>query len=74
MGKTIFTNVYVGKKSLKIFSRTSRPISIKLDTMKGIQVYTNKGPGHLQREVNAKMEWGHLIFFLKNHTATKVDS
>jgi hypothetical protein len=28
IGKNIFTEVYVGKK---IFSKTSRPISIKLD-------------------------------------------
>jgi hypothetical protein len=46
----------------KIFSRTSQPISIKLDTnylwVKGIQKYTNKGPGPLQRgdnHTNAKM-------------------
>jgi hypothetical protein len=57
---------------LKIFfSRTSRPISIKLGTiypwLKGIQVYSNKGPGLLQRgdnHKNMKMGWGHLkIFF-----------
>jgi hypothetical protein len=36
----------------KIFSRTSRPIAIKLGTnhpwVKEILVYTNKGPGPLQ--------------------------
>jgi hypothetical protein len=35
--------------------------------MKGIQVYSNKGPGSLQRRYNyknVKMGWGHLkIFF-----------
>jgi hypothetical protein len=51
----------------KMFSRTSRPISIKLGTnhpwVKEILDYTNKGPGPLQREdnhKNAKMGWGHL--------------
>jgi hypothetical protein len=38
----------VKKKSFKIFSRTGRPISIKLDTnhpcMEGIQVCSNKRP------------------------------
>jgi hypothetical protein len=51
MEKTIFICVY-SKKYLKIFlSRTSRPVSIKLDTnypyMKRIQVCSNKGPGPL---------------------------
>jgi hypothetical protein len=33
MGKTIFACVYIGKKSFKIlFFRTSRPLSIKLNT------------------------------------------
>jgi hypothetical protein len=51
----------------KIFSRTSRPNSIKLNTnytlVKGIQVYSNKGPGPLQRgdnHKNVKMGWGYL--------------
>jgi hypothetical protein len=43
---------------LKIFSRTSKPNSIKLGTnypwLKGIQVCSNKGPGSLQREDNHK--------------------
>jgi hypothetical protein len=55
------------------FSRTSRPISIKLGTnhpwVKEILNYSNKGPGPLQRgdnHKNAKMGWGHLkIFFSK---------
>jgi hypothetical protein len=63
-GKTIFTYVYIEKK---IFSRTSRPISIKLGTnhplVKGILNCSNKGPGPLQRgdnHKNAKRGWGHL--------------
>jgi hypothetical protein len=49
MGKTIFTCVYIGEKSLRIFfSRTSRPISIILDTKKReFQFLPNKGPGPL---------------------------
>jgi hypothetical protein len=45
----------IGKK---IFSKTSWPISIKLDAnypfMKGIQVYVNKRPNPHQREDNHK--------------------
>jgi hypothetical protein len=70
--KTIFTCVNIGGKSLKIFSRASRAISIKLGTnhpcIKGIQVYTNKEPGHLQSEIIAKIGWGHLIFLLSRTT------
>jgi hypothetical protein len=44
----------------KIFSNTSRPISIKLDTnhsfMKGIQVCSNNGPDPLQRGDDNKMQ------------------
>jgi hypothetical protein len=44
------------KKNL--FSRTSRPNSIKLGTnyswVKRIEVYSNEGPGHLQREDDHK--------------------
>jgi hypothetical protein len=65
-GKTIFTYVYIEK----IFSRTSRPISIKLGTnhpyVTGILNCSNKGPGPLQRgdnHKNAKMGWGHLKIF-----------
>jgi hypothetical protein len=55
------------------FSRTSRPISIKLGInhpwVKGILNYSNKGPGPFQRGYNlknAKMGWGHLkMFFLR---------
>jgi hypothetical protein len=56
---------------LKIFfSRTSKPISIKLDTnypwVKEIQNCTNKAAGPLQRgdnHKNVKMGWGHLKIF-----------
>jgi hypothetical protein len=45
-------------KLYKIFSRTSRPNSIKLGThhpcVKGIQVCSNKGPGALLRGDNYK--------------------
>jgi hypothetical protein len=50
----------------KIFSRASRPNSIKLSKnypwVKRIQVCSNKGPGPLQRGdnyKNVKMVWGH---------------
>jgi hypothetical protein len=49
----------------KIFSKTSRPISMKLDTnhpwVKGIPNCSNKGSDHLQRGDNNKtknMGWG----------------
>jgi hypothetical protein len=52
------------------FSRTSRPISIKLGRnrpwVKGILNCSNKGPGPLQRgdnDKNAKMGWNHLEIF-----------
>jgi hypothetical protein len=66
--KTIFTYIYIEKKIF--FSRTSRPISIKLDTnhpwVKGISNCSNKGPCPLQsgdNHKNAKMGWGHLKIF-----------
>jgi hypothetical protein len=48
------------------FSRTSRPISIKLSTnhpwVKGILNFTIKGPGPLQRGDNHKMQkFGEVI-------------
>jgi hypothetical protein len=59
-----YSFVFVFKK--KIFSRTSRPISIKLGTnhswVKGILYCSNKGPGPLQRgdsHKNAKIWQGH---------------
>jgi hypothetical protein len=55
IGKTIFTCVYIKKK---VFSRTSKPISIKLGKnhpwVRGIINCSNKGPGPLQREDNHK--------------------
>jgi hypothetical protein len=49
------------------FSRTSRPISIKIGTnhpwVKGILNCSNKGPGPLQRKIITKMGWGHLKIF-----------
>jgi hypothetical protein len=61
-----------------IFSRTSRPISIKLGInhpwVKGTlncQQFVQKGPGPLQRgdnHRNAKMGWGHLKIFLPRTT------
>jgi hypothetical protein len=59
----------------EIFSRTSRPISIKFDIdhpwVKGILNCSNKGPGPLQRGdnlKNAKMGWGHLKIFFSRTT------
>jgi hypothetical protein len=60
----------------KIFSRTSRPISINLGInypwVKGILNCSNKGPGPLQRGdnlKNAKMGWVHLKMFFFKTTA-----
>jgi hypothetical protein len=60
---------------LKIFSRSSKPNSIKLGThypyLKGIQVCSNKGPGPLQRgdnHKNVKIGCCHLkIFFSRTN-------
>jgi hypothetical protein len=56
----------------KIFSRTSRPISIKLGINhpweKGILNCINKGPGPFQRgdnHKNANMGWVHLKIFFR---------
>jgi hypothetical protein len=58
---------------LKIFSRTSKPNSIKLGTnhplIKGIQVCSNKWPGLLQRGDNHKNGVGSFQNFLQNHKA-----
>jgi hypothetical protein len=66
VGKTIFTCVYIEKI---YFSRTSWPISIKLNTnhswVKRIPNYSNQGPGPLQRGYNHKKWWGHLKIFSK---------
>ena len=57
------------------FSRTNWPNSIKLNTnyswVKKIQVYSNKGPGPLQKGgnyKNVKMGWGHLKIFFSRIT------
>jgi hypothetical protein len=54
------------------FSRTSRPITIKLGInhpwVQGIRNCSNKGPGPLQRGdnlENAKIGWVHLKIFLR---------
>ena len=68
--------VKIHRDLLKIFfSRTSRPISIKLDTnhpgVKGIQVCSNEGPGPLSKgdnHKNAKIGWGHLKIFFSRTT------
>jgi hypothetical protein len=64
-----YLHVFILKKISS--SRTSSPISIKVDTnhpwVKGILNFSNKGPGPLQRRDNNKntnMGWGQLkIFF-----------
>jgi hypothetical protein len=62
-----------------LFSRTSKPISIKLGAnypwVKGIQACSNKGPGPLQRGdnyKNVKMGWGHLKIFSRTTGAEKL--
>jgi hypothetical protein len=64
-----------GDSSLFKISRTSTPNSIKLNTnytwVKGIQVYSNKGPCPLQRgdyHKNLKVGWGHLKIFFSRTT------
>jgi hypothetical protein len=55
IGKTIFTYVYIGKI---LFSRTSKPISIKIGMnhpwVKGILHSSKKGLGPLQMGDNLK--------------------
>jgi hypothetical protein len=72
MGKTIFACVYDEKK---IFSRISRPVSIKLGAnhpwVKRILNCSNKGPGPLEtgeNHKNAEMGWGHLKIFFSRTT------
>jgi hypothetical protein len=68
-------------KFLKIFSRTSRPKSIKLGTnypwVKGIQVFSNKGPDPFQRgdnRRNLRKGWGYLkILFLRTMKPEKLN-
>jgi hypothetical protein len=59
----------------KIFSRTSRPVSMEFGAnyprVMGILNWSNKGSGLLQRGnnyKNAKMERGHLKFFFSRTT------
>jgi hypothetical protein len=59
--------IKIHRKFRKIFSRTSRPRSIKLGTnyplVKIIQVCSNKGSGPLQtgdNHRNVRKGWGHL--------------
>jgi hypothetical protein len=60
--------MFIGKK---IFSRTSRSISIKLGTnhpwVKGILNCSNEGPSPLQMEDNHKNGVGSFKNLLKNH-------
>jgi hypothetical protein len=70
VGKGYDRENYIEKKIF--FSRTSRPITIKLcinhPWVKGILNCSNKGPGPLQRgdnHKNAKMGWVHLKIFLR---------
>jgi hypothetical protein len=53
----VFPIVNILKKNI-LFSRTSRPIAIKLGTniscMMGIQVHSNEGPSPFQRGDNHK--------------------
>jgi hypothetical protein len=70
IGKIIYTSVCIEKKIF--FSRTSRPISIKLGTnhplVKEILNYSNKEPGPVQRGDNCKNGMGSCKnLLLKNH-------
>jgi hypothetical protein len=73
VGKTIFTCVYIEKI---YFSKTSRPISVKLGTyhpwVKGIPNYSNQGPGPLQMGDDHKNGVGSFKNLLKNHRARRV--
>jgi hypothetical protein len=61
--------------SLKLFSRTSKPNSIKLGInypwVKGILTSSNKGPGSLQSGNNYKNEVGSFKNLLMNHWARR---
>jgi hypothetical protein len=59
----------------KKISRTSRPISIKLDrnhlSVKGMRNCSIEGSGSFPRgdnHRNAKIEWSHIIIFLSGTT------
>jgi hypothetical protein len=66
------------KKSLKIFFRTNRPISIKLDTNNPTYVAYRemkferiKYQVLFKGEIIAKIGWDHLIFFLRTTVREK---
>jgi hypothetical protein len=67
-------------KILKIFSRTSWSISVRLDTshsrVNGIQIGLNKGLGSLQRGDNYRVNHFYVCLngknLLKNHCTRKV--
>jgi hypothetical protein len=73
--------VKIQRKLRKIFSRTSRRKSIKLDInysfVKRIQVCSNKGSGPLQtgdNYRNVRKGWGHLkILFLRTIKPEKLN-
>jgi hypothetical protein len=69
IGKTIFTYVYIEK----IFSRTSRSITINLGInhpwVQEILNCSNKGPSLLQRGDNRKNGVGSFKNLLQNHRA-----
>jgi hypothetical protein len=68
IGKTIYTCVYIEKK---IFSRTTRPFSVKLGInhpwVQGILNCSDKGAGPLQRGDNCKNGMGSFRNLLQNH-------
>jgi hypothetical protein len=70
-----FLHVFIMEKPLEIFFRTSKPISIKLDAnhpcIKGIQVYTNKGPDTFQRGDICKNRVGSFEIFSQEPLAQK---
>jgi hypothetical protein len=75
--KSIFAEVYTKKK---IFSKTSRLISVKRDAnypcMKGIRVCLDKGTNHHQRGDNhktANIGWNHLkILYARTNDSEKL--
>jgi hypothetical protein len=73
LGRGDRETVYIEKKNF--FSKTRRPISIKLGLyhswVKGFLNCSNKGSDPPQRGYNlknAKMEWGHLKMFFSRTT------
>jgi hypothetical protein len=76
MGHNKENHIYMCLYRKKIFSRTSRPISIKPGTnypwVKGILNCSIQGPGPLQKGdnyKNAKIGWGHLKIFQRTRRA-----